>query len=327
MVEKSTKKLKIFAVLLCLFSFLTLCLYINAQWKTQFYWIYSLIFSVISLPLFLYYRSQVSKLYEKFMQEVENRQSHQESLVLLPKQKKSIKIANNWTNKRMIFFVLSCILLGISGKFISKEIKIRNLKKAQTITAARKIAKENTKIFLAKIEENIKNTEKKLFDVQIRKKVIEKTLSEGRNSLYAQQGTYYQSSGFLQMLYLANNKIQQAMTIPEKEEVIKQDAMIFTQVAGMKKVELDILEKETAQAEGYLSGEGELLKQFGSLLSYQQACQYKAQKGLQSDQKNIETLQKELENLLKIEKELYELICVDNVELSQNQRDLSVYHF
>ncbi|TAE70262.1 MAG: hypothetical protein EAZ85_12035 [Bacteroidetes bacterium] len=320
----NTKKLKFFAILLSFFSFLTLCLYVYAQWKIQYYWIYSMLLSGLFLPLFIYYRRQVSQIYNKFMDEVENRQTHQASLALLPYQKKFIKIANNWTFKRIIFFVTACFLLGISGKFISKEIKIRSITKPQTIATARKIAKQNTQDFLTKIKENINKTQKKLTDVQIHKKVIEKTLSEAKNSYYQQQGNYYQSSGFLQLLYVANNKMQQFGSIAEKEEIIKSDEMIFTQVAGMKKVELDISEKETAQAESDLSNQGALLQQFNSLLSYQQKCQYKAQKGLQSDQKSMETLQKELINIQKVEQELYELICLDNLQLIQNEKNLSV---
>lgn len=312
--EKNTKKIKIIGFFVAIFSLLSLFLYAKAQWNTQNYWIYSTIIAFLGTSAFVYYRHQTDKIYDTFMKEVEKRQA--ETLNLLDYQKKTIKIANNWTYKRFFFFVIGCILLAISTKYISKEIKIRSIAKPHTIKTARKIAQNNTKIFFDKIKLDTTNTKQRLKEIYIKKKVIQKTLTEAQNSFYTQQGNYYQSAGFLQNLYLANNQLQQASTINAKEEVIKQNPLIFAQVTGMKQVQLDILEKETSQAEGYLNNEGEMLKQFNELLAYQQKCQYKAQKCLQNDQKSITTLQQELNYLDRIQSQLENTICEDSWQLS-----------
>jgi hypothetical protein len=314
--SKMTLGLQISAFLVILNSFLSAVCYLN---ENLFYTFLFAFFNIIALSFFIFLRKKTDAFYHEFLEETKQRHEQKQPISLLTSQRKTIKKAMNYSTKRMSFFLMIIVLFTFSTQYIWKEIKKRMIEKPETIVKARKKASEKTKIFLQKIKENLKNTEKKLVEVDIQQKVIEKTLLEAKNSLQQQQGNFYQMYDVWQMLYQIQNNMQQKIDVTSKEDIIKQNPLAFSQVLGMKQIKLDILEKETSQATAQLNGEGQTIKEFNDLLSYQQRCQYKAQKSLEIDQKSIQKLQKELTQIIQIKQELKAIYQQDSLILAKNK--------
>lgn len=237
------------------------------------------------------------------------------------------KILKNYTffaNIQLFHLQILAILSAFLFVILEKEYKRITTPKAETITQSLKKKIQNTKNLLSNIAQQQTEIHKKLQNTHVNLKMLEKTLKNSQKSFQEQQGAIWQNYGFLGNINQTQQKLNAVISIPEKENVIKDNPLIFTQVRGLVEVELDLAEKNTAQASEMLATEGNILSKFQKFASYQQNCQYKAQKGIQLDQKRI----KELENLIIQQKNISNYLKnqqkEDSIKAIEYQEDIKI---
>ncbi len=259
----------------------------------------SLLFSFIWLKI----RWKSKEYYEQFNKE--NQKfilKNPNKILFLPKKAKNILKKYTFLANYRILKLQFLLFLGTFLYIIlEQEYKRINTPKAETIKQAIAKKVKNTQNLLENVAKNQKETLEKLKNTKVNINVLEKTLKNSQQSFQEQQGNIWQNYAFLGALNKTQQQINNVISVNEKENILKNDPVIFAQVRGLVEVELDMAEKNTSQASEMLNQEGNILAKFQKFSSYQHNCQYKAQKGVQLDQKRI----KELQELLKNQKNIF----------------------
>ncbi len=287
-------------------------------------------FSIFSTIIWLKNRKRGLQYYEEFQVHVQNfLQKNQKNNIssnhkfYAPKITKNI--LKNYTflgSYHVISMQILAILSGFLFIILQKEYARINAQKPQTLTQVIKNKIKNTNILLKNIDKKQKEIGEKLQNTEVNIKVLEKTLKEGQQSHQQQQGAIWQNYAFLGILNQTHQQLNKVISIPEKEEILKNNPIIFAQVLGLVEVELDMADKNTAQASEMLSQGGTILGKFQKFSSYQQNCQYKAQKGVELDQKRIKELQTQLTQQKNILNYLKNQQKTDSLRFSTYQKDV-----
>jgi hypothetical protein len=277
--------------------------------------------------LFLHLRQQGNQWYQQFHQEIEARIKANKSTQITDYQQLILKKYLFYSHLQIFKYLAIWVAsIGI-GLYVLEEIKRAKLTKPEHLSQQIKQKIKQDEASLGKLKTKVIQNQQNLQATQIRIKVKQNLLQIAQNSVQQQYYALFQSQGFrntLQDIRLKINDLQQSgKTTSQIEEILRNDALIWSQIKGLAEVRLSLLEEDTNQAEAKLGQSGETLKSFQDLVYIYNRMHEKAQVGLNLDNQKIKKLKIDIDWQQCLQEKLRTALYQDSLLINQNQHSIA----
>jgi hypothetical protein len=285
-------------------------------------------FTALAILAYLFFRlrKQGNQWHQQFHQEIEERIKSGKSTQITDYQQLILKkylFYSHWHIFKYLGIWAASIGIGL---YVFEEIKRANLTKPEHLSQQIKQKIKKNENSIVKLKTKISQNQQNLQATQIRIKVKQNLLKIAQNSVQQQYYALFQSQGFRQTLQQIRLKIsdlqQSGKTTAQIEEILRNDALIWSQIKGLAEVRLSLLEEDTNQAEAKLGQSGEALKSFQDLVYIYNRMHEKAQTGLGLDNQKIKKLQIEIDWNQCLQEKIKIALHQDSLLISQNQTSL-----
>jgi hypothetical protein len=274
--------------------------------------------------LFFRLRQQGFYWYQQFHQEVEQRLKNGKNTQISDYQRLILNEYLFYSHPRifkMLGIMAASLALGLYGY---EEVKRLDLTKPEHLSREIKQKIIQNKKSIDQLKTTLVHNRQNLQATEVKIRVNQNLLKIAQGSVQEQYYALFQSQGFRNTLDNIRQKIYQLQkegkNTAQIEHILRNDALIWSQIKGLAEVRLSLLEEDTNQAEAKLGQSGETLKSFQDLVFIYHRMHEKAQIGLGLDNHKIKRLKADIDRHQCLAEKLKIALRQDSALISQNQQ-------